>query len=80
MGAGFVHGLFSCTIIRFPLNWFICLVETITYITKSDADFYRICVLNRKNFFETVTLEHSSKRAGCAATSRGGRPHICTEQ
>ena len=50
-GAGIVHIILSITIIGIPVNWVICLIEAIIYLTKSDREFHEIYVVNRKSFF-----------------------------
>ena len=49
--AGIVHIILTITIIGFWVNVIINLIETIIYLTKSDADFHQTYVVGRKNFF-----------------------------
>ena len=51
VGAGIVHIILSISVIGIPVNWVICLIEAIIYLTKSDADFHQAYVVNRKSFF-----------------------------
>ena len=51
VGAGIVHIILSITIIGLPVNWVICLIEGIIYLTKSDEAFHQTYVAGRKSFF-----------------------------
>ena len=50
-GAGLIHLGLSLTVIGALVNVPVCVVEFLIYLSKSDDDFHRIYVLNRKRFF-----------------------------
>ena len=50
-GAGLIHLGLSLTVIGALINVPVCVVEFLIYLSKSDEEFHRIYVLNRKRFF-----------------------------
>ncbi len=49
--AGIITLLISLTCVGAPVMWVIGIVEGITYLTKSDEDFYQTYIANKKEWF-----------------------------